>query len=132
MDSSRKRKANNATPSNTDGSATKKIKLVVRVPLLYAVFLRYDSRLQIAYRRTVHGCVCACLTAVVRGVGGVAKEKTSRDGSSACAREHGRHWTLKTQPTTRHLRHTPLIHRDHLATTAHTNDPDGESRHAEN
>ena len=32
MDASRKRKANNATPSNTDGSATKKIKLVVRVP----------------------------------------------------------------------------------------------------
>ena len=38
MDASRKRKANNATPSNTDGSATKKIKLVVRVPLLYTLF----------------------------------------------------------------------------------------------
>jgi hypothetical protein len=34
MDAVRKRKASNATPSNTDGSATKKIKLVVRVPLL--------------------------------------------------------------------------------------------------
>jgi hypothetical protein len=34
----RKRKASNATPStNTDGSATKKIKLVVRVPLLYTL-----------------------------------------------------------------------------------------------
>ena len=42
MDSSRKRKANNATPSNTDGSATKKIKLVVRVPLAYNLFLAMD------------------------------------------------------------------------------------------
>ena len=40
MDASRKRKANNATPSNTDGSATKKIKLVVRVPLLYPLLRR--------------------------------------------------------------------------------------------
>lgn len=40
MDASRKRKANNATPSNTDGSATKKIKLVVRDPPLYALFRR--------------------------------------------------------------------------------------------
>lgn len=40
MDPSRKRKANNATPSNTDGSATKKIKLVVRVPLLYTLLRR--------------------------------------------------------------------------------------------
>ena len=40
MDASRKRKANNATPSNTDGSATKKIKLVVRVPLLCALARR--------------------------------------------------------------------------------------------
>ena len=38
MDSSRKRKAStNATPTQTDGSATKKIKLVVRVPVLYTL-----------------------------------------------------------------------------------------------
>jgi len=42
MDASRKRKANNATPSNTDGSATKKIKLVVRVPSLYTIFCSLD------------------------------------------------------------------------------------------
>jgi hypothetical protein len=40
-------------------------------------------------------------------------------------REHGRHWTWTfNQPNTRHLRHTPLIHRGHLATTAHTIVPD--------
>jgi hypothetical protein len=37
MDAIRKRKASNATPTNTDGSATKKIKLVVRVPLFYTL-----------------------------------------------------------------------------------------------
>ena len=42
MDASRKRKANNATPSNTDGSATKKIKLVVRVPLFYTLLRRMN------------------------------------------------------------------------------------------
>jgi hypothetical protein len=42
MDSSRKRKATNATPSQTDGSATKKIKLVVRVLLVYTLFLDID------------------------------------------------------------------------------------------
>jgi len=42
MDPSRKRKANNATPSNTDGSATKKIKLVVRVLLLYTLLRRMN------------------------------------------------------------------------------------------
>lgn len=47
--------------------------------------------------------------------GGVARAKTK------CApvrdREHRRrHWTLDN---TRHLRHTPLIHHGHLATTAH-------------
>ena len=44
MDAVRKRKASNATPSNTDGSATKKIKLVVRVPLFYAL-LRAMNRM---------------------------------------------------------------------------------------
>ena len=39
----RKRKASNATPStNTDGSATKKIKLVVRVPLFYTLLRRMN------------------------------------------------------------------------------------------
>jgi len=49
MDSSRKRKANNATPSNTDGSATKKIKLVVRVPSTmrsYAAKIAFPDRVQ--------------------------------------------------------------------------------------
>jgi hypothetical protein len=61
MDSSRKRKANNATPSNTDGSATKKIKLVVRVPLLYAVF--FAVRFAIADRVQANGTwVCMCVS----------------------------------------------------------------------
>jgi hypothetical protein len=42
MDSSRKRKAANATPSSTDGSATKKIKLVVRVPFANILFFAMD------------------------------------------------------------------------------------------
>jgi len=42
MDSSRKRKATNATPSQPDGSATKKIKLVVRVSLAYTLFIAMD------------------------------------------------------------------------------------------
>jgi hypothetical protein len=42
MDSSRKRKAANATPSSTDGSATKKIKLVVRVPFVNTLFFAMD------------------------------------------------------------------------------------------
>lgn len=31
------------------------------------------------------------------------------------------------QPNTRHLRHTPLIHRDRLATTVHMHAPNQES-----
>jgi hypothetical protein len=42
MDSSRKRKATNATPSSADGSATKKIKLVVRVPFVNILFFAMD------------------------------------------------------------------------------------------
>jgi hypothetical protein len=45
-------------------------------------------------------------------------------------REHGRHWTFN-QPNTRHLRHTPLIHRGHLATTAYTIAPDAVSQDEE-
>ena len=60
MDAIRKRKASNATPSNTDGSATKKIKLVVRVPLFYTLFRRMDrmgrSRAD-GWRMSVFVCV---------------------------------------------------------------------------
>lgn len=56
MDASRKRKANNATPSNTDGSATKKIKLVVRVPLFYTL-LRRMNRMGTARAGEMRTCV---------------------------------------------------------------------------
>ena len=60
MDAIRKRKASNATPSNTDGSATKKIKLVVRVPLFYTLLRRMNcmGRLRVGKRRiSVFVCV---------------------------------------------------------------------------
>ena len=58
----RKRKASNATPStNTDGSATKKIKLVVRVPLLYTLF-RHMNRM--GRSRAGARCICASVCIV--------------------------------------------------------------------
>ena len=60
MDSSRKRKANNATPSNTDGSATKKINLVVRVPSSMRPFagrITFVGRVQ-----TNSAWVCLCVS----------------------------------------------------------------------
>ena len=61
MDASRKRKANNATPSNTDGSATKKIKLVVRVPLFYTLFFRRMTRMGTSRAGGRHMCVFVCV-----------------------------------------------------------------------
>ena len=61
MDAVRKRKASNATPSNTDGSATKKIKLVVRVPLLYTLF-RHMNRM--GRSRAGARCICASVCIV--------------------------------------------------------------------
>ena len=61
MDASRKRKANNATPSNTDGSATKKIKLVVRVPLLHILLFRRMNRKGTSRAGGRHMCVFVCV-----------------------------------------------------------------------
>jgi hypothetical protein len=63
-----------------------------------------------------------------RWCGGVARGKTK--SATMRVREHGRHWTFN-QPNTRHFRHTPLIHRGHLASTAHTIVPDAVSEDEE-
>ena len=60
MDASRKRKATNATPSQPDGSATKKIKLVVRVPLLYTL-LRRTNRMGTSRAGERRICASVCV-----------------------------------------------------------------------
>ena len=86
MDSSRKRKANNATPSNTDGSATKKIKLVVRVPLPLRSFA---ERIAFLDRVQANGAwVCLCVS---DGGAGLCCEREDRSRRFASVRV--RAWT---------------------------------------
>jgi hypothetical protein len=74
MDSSRKRKATNATPSQTDGSATKKIKLVVRVLLVYTLFLDID---RVTRSRVDGQRIGVCVRRWCWVCDGVARETTS-------------------------------------------------------
>jgi hypothetical protein len=114
MDSSRKRKSN-ATPS-TEDSATKRIKLVVRVLPSTRDICRPATR----YCNARKGSVPWCVSRVSHG--GDRKVWWCWVQEGRRVRRSVRAWAAAldlTQPNTRHFRHTPLIHRDHLATTVY-------------
>jgi hypothetical protein len=108
MEAGKKRKgAPGFTPSSSEGSASKKLKLLVRRPLAHRVFLVSPRR------QAARSCVRRCDVGVRGGGGGCLKRRKVVD--------------LRGSPVTstgpnplEHLRHTPRLRPGNLAISAST------------
>lgn len=121
MDSSRKRKATNATPSaNADGSATKKIKLVVRV----SPHERCWPAWRVALAMFAQASGAMIFVSFDRSVGGGGVVRCRWDGLWKEERPSSRRdGALDFEPNTTHLVILPLICPGRLAPTSRTHAP---------